>query len=90
MALCFYVALPLQYWLIGVEWHGLFVFAICIPVCGFLLLPAISALDGDVDGFPRAQRKDPVGPDAHRVLRQLCAGRAAAHPRLRVPARACC
>lgn len=49
MALCFYVALPLQYWLIGVEWYGLF--AICIPVYGFLLLPAISALDGDVDGF---------------------------------------
>ncbi|MEW5834573.1 MAG: phosphatidate cytidylyltransferase [Pseudomonadota bacterium] len=49
MALCFYVALPVQYWLIGVEWYGLF--AICIPVYGFLLLPAISALDGDVDGF---------------------------------------
>lgn len=49
MALCFYVALPLQYWLIGVEWYGLF--AICIPVYGFLLLPAISALEGDVDGF---------------------------------------
>jgi len=49
MALCFYVAIPLQYWLIGIQWYGLF--AICIPVYGFLMLPAISALGGDVDGF---------------------------------------
>lgn len=49
LCLCFYVAIPLQYWLIGVGWYGLF--AICIPVYGFLLLPAISALGGEVENF---------------------------------------
>lgn len=49
LVLCFYVAIPLQYWLIGIEWYGLF--AILIPVYGFLLLPAITALDGDVEDF---------------------------------------
>ncbi|RDS85177.1 phosphatidate cytidylyltransferase [Dyella psychrodurans] len=49
LCLCFYVAIPLQYWLIGVDWYGLF--AICLPVYGFLLLPAISALTGDVESF---------------------------------------
>lgn len=49
MVLCFYVAIPLQYWLIADEWYGLF--AICIPVYGFLLLPAITAISGDVEGF---------------------------------------
>ena len=45
LCLCFYVAIPLQYWLIGIDWYGLFV--MCIPVFGFLLLPAVSALSGD-------------------------------------------
>lgn len=49
LVLCFYVAIPLQYWLIGIEWYGLF--AILIPVYGFLLLPAISALEGEVENF---------------------------------------
>jgi phosphatidate cytidylyltransferase len=49
LVLCFYVAIPLQYWLIGIDWYGLF--AICIPVYGFLLLPAITALVGDTEDF---------------------------------------
>jgi len=49
LVLCFYLAIPLQYWLIGIEWYGLF--AILIPVYGFLLLPAITALEGDVEDF---------------------------------------
>jgi len=49
LVLCFYVAIPLQYWLIGIDWYGLF--AICIPVYGFLLLPAITALSGDTENF---------------------------------------
>ncbi|MGP1664905.1 MAG: phosphatidate cytidylyltransferase [Rhodanobacter sp.] len=49
LVLCFYLAIPLQYWLIGVDWYGLF--AICIPVYGFLLLPAITALKGDTENF---------------------------------------
>lgn len=49
LCLCFYVAIPLQYWLIGIEWYGLFV--MCIPVYGFLLLPSVSALSGDTGQF---------------------------------------
>ena len=49
LVLCFYVAIPLQYWLIGIDWYGLF--AIFIPVYGFLLLPAITALAGDTESF---------------------------------------
>ena len=49
LVLCFYVAIPLQYWLIGIDWYGMF--AICIPVYGFLLLPAITALGGDTENF---------------------------------------
>jgi phosphatidate cytidylyltransferase len=49
LLLCFYVAIPLQYWLIAADWYGLF--AILIPVYGFLLLPAVSALAGDTEQF---------------------------------------
>ncbi len=49
LVLCFYVAIPLQYWLIGIDWYGLF--AIFIPVYGFLMLPAITALAGDTESF---------------------------------------
>lgn len=49
LCLCFYVAIPLQYWLIGTDWYGLF--SICIPVYAFLLLPAVSALSGDTTDF---------------------------------------
>jgi phosphatidate cytidylyltransferase len=49
LCLCFYIAIPLQYFLIGIEWYGLFV--MCIPVYGFLLLPAVAALQGDTTAF---------------------------------------
>lgn len=49
LVLCFYLAIPLQYWLIGIDWYGLF--AIMIPVYGFLLLPAVGALEGEVEDF---------------------------------------
>ncbi|MGB3462664.1 MAG: phosphatidate cytidylyltransferase [Rhodanobacter lindaniclasticus] len=49
LVLCFYLAIPLQYWLIGIDWYGLF--AICIPVYGFLLLPVVTALGGDTESF---------------------------------------
>lgn len=49
LCLCFYVAIPLQYWLIGTDWYGLF--SICIPVYAFLLLPAVTALSGDTMEF---------------------------------------
>jgi phosphatidate cytidylyltransferase len=49
LALAFYVFLPLQYWLIWVDWYGLF--AILIPVYAFLLLPSLAALQGDPRDF---------------------------------------
>ncbi|MDX0232702.1 phosphatidate cytidylyltransferase [Sinorhizobium meliloti] len=45
----FYVLLPLQYWLISIDWYALF--TILILVYGFLLLPSLSALKGDTEQF---------------------------------------
>ncbi|PDT41944.1 MULTISPECIES: phosphatidate cytidylyltransferase [Sinorhizobium] len=45
----FYVLLPLQYWLIWTDWYALF--AILVPVYGFLLLPSLAALKGDAGEF---------------------------------------
>ena len=47
--LAFFVVVPLQYWLIGIHWYGLF--SIFIPVYVFLLLPALSAVAGDTRDF---------------------------------------
>ncbi len=41
----FLVVLPIQYWLVWIEWYGLY--SIFIPVYVFLLLPIIAALWGD-------------------------------------------
>lgn len=45
----FYVALPLQYVLIAVDWYGMF--TIAIPVYAFLLLPILATLHGDSTRF---------------------------------------
>ena len=45
----FFVLIPTQYYLIGVEWYALF--TIFIPVYGFLLLPSFSALAEDTENF---------------------------------------
>ena len=47
--LAFFIVVPLQYWLIGIHWYGLF--SIFIPVYVFLLLPALSAVAGDTTDF---------------------------------------
>ncbi|KTT27275.1 phosphatidate cytidylyltransferase [Pseudacidovorax intermedius] len=49
MAAAFYVALPVQYFLVWIEWYGMF--AIFIPVEVFLILPILSALGGDTQRF---------------------------------------
>lgn len=49
LAAAFYLFLPLQYALLWSDWYGLF--AIAIPVYGFLLLPLISTLSGDTADF---------------------------------------
>ncbi len=45
----FFVVLPTQYVLVGVDWYGLF--AILLPVYVFLLMPVIPALRGDTTRY---------------------------------------
>ncbi|HRE17486.1 MAG TPA: phosphatidate cytidylyltransferase [Rhodocyclaceae bacterium] len=45
----FFIFLPLQYWLIAIDWYGLY--SILIPVYAFLLLPIISTLGADTTRF---------------------------------------
>lgn len=49
LVLCFYVAIPVQYILIGTDWYSMFV--IGLPVYGFIVLPTIQALSGDTEKF---------------------------------------
>jgi len=49
LAALFFVALPVQYYLIWIEWYGLY--AIFIPVYCFLLLPIIAVLRGETENF---------------------------------------
>jgi phosphatidate cytidylyltransferase len=49
IAAAFYVALPLQYFLVWIEWYGLY--SIFIPVYAFLLLPILAATGGDTQRF---------------------------------------
>lgn len=46
---CFFVILPVQYLLVGIEWYNLFV--IFIPVYAFLFIPARIALASDTEHF---------------------------------------
>ena len=49
LSLAFFILIPVQYYLIGIEWYALF--SIFIPVYGFLLLPSLSALTQDAEHF---------------------------------------
>ena len=49
LAACFYIILPLQYFLVAIDWFSMF--TIFIPVYGFLFLPILSALLGDTTHF---------------------------------------
>jgi phosphatidate cytidylyltransferase len=49
LVIAFFVVLPLQYYLIWIEWYGLY--SIFIPVYAFLLLPIVAALRGDTQDF---------------------------------------
>ena len=49
LAACFYIILPLQYFLVAIDWFCMF--TIFIPVYGFLFLPILSALLGDTAHF---------------------------------------
>lgn len=47
--LSFFVVLPYHYYLLAIEWYGMFI--IFIPVYAFLLLPAVATLMGDTNEF---------------------------------------
>jgi phosphatidate cytidylyltransferase len=49
LSIAFFVIVPVQYWLIGVDWYDLF--SIFIPVYAFLMLPATAALAEDTENF---------------------------------------
>ncbi len=51
----FYVALPVQYVLIAMDWYGLF--SIFIPVYLFLLLPILASFGGDTTRFSNVRRR---------------------------------
>ncbi|AOM41719.1 phosphatidate cytidylyltransferase [Xenorhabdus hominickii] len=46
---CFFIFMPIQYVLVGMQWYGLF--SVFIPVYVFLFLPARMALAGDTAHF---------------------------------------
>ena len=45
----FFVGIPVQYWLVWIEWYGLY--SIFIPVYGFLILPLLAIARGDTTRF---------------------------------------
>src|SRR5580692_3853963 len=47
--LCYFIALPVQYVLVGIGWYGLF--SVWIPVYGFLALAIAAALFTDTERF---------------------------------------
>lgn len=47
--IAFFIALPVQYWLLWIKWYGLF--AIFIPVYIFALISAASAMSQDTEDF---------------------------------------
>lgn len=49
IAVAFYIALPVQYFLIWIDWYGLY--SIFIPVYAFLVLPILAAVGGDTQRF---------------------------------------
>ncbi len=49
IAVAFFVALPVQYFLIWIDWYGLY--SIFIPVYAFLVLPILAAIGGDTKRF---------------------------------------
>lgn len=49
LAAAFFVVLPLQYYLIWIDWYGFY--SVMIPVYAFLLMPIVAALRGDTTDF---------------------------------------
>lgn len=49
LVMAFFVVLPFQYFLIGVEWYGMY--SVFIPAYAFLFLPILSAVKSDARSF---------------------------------------
>lgn len=49
LIVAFFIVLPFQYFLIGIEWYGLY--SIFIPVYAFLLLPILATVSGDSQNY---------------------------------------
>lgn len=55
VVVCFYLLLPIQYYLVATNWYGMF--SVFIPVYAFLILPIITAFSGDTnDIFERTAK----------------------------------
>ena len=79
VAASFYLFIPLQYFLIGIDW--LSVFTILIPVYAFLALPALSVLGGETANFLERTAKVQWG----LMLTVFCVSHAPALLMLRIP-----
>ena len=55
----FFVIMPLQYYLIGIQWYGFF--AIMIPVLAFIFIPTSIAIEGDTANFLERSAKIQFG-----------------------------
>lgn len=55
----FFVIMPLQYFLIGIQWYGLF--GIMIPVLAFIFVPSSIAIEGDTAHFLERSAKIQFG-----------------------------
>ena len=49
LLVCFFFVIPFQYFLIWIEWYGLY--SIFIPVYVFLMLPILASLSGEIRSF---------------------------------------
>jgi len=49
LMVAFFIGIPVQYYLVWIEWYGLY--SIFIPVYGFLMLPIVSVIRGDTTRF---------------------------------------
>ena len=45
----FFCLMPLQYFLVGVKWYGMF--SVLVPIYAFLFIPTVNALNGDAKNF---------------------------------------
>ena len=75
----FFVITPLQYWLVAIQWYGLF--AVLIPVYAFLFIPSRIAVSGDPERFLERSAKIQWG----LMVCVYCVSHAPALLMLRIP-----